>query len=152
MYRHDQSKTVETGRGSNLRRGMTKYGPVRYFKTSPEVVRLPVMMYVRFPLYLWKVEDLLHERGIDISHETARYWWNRFGPMFTAEICRQRVRQMRSYANWQWHRDEMFVKINDETHYLWRAVDHEGEVPERYVSKCRGRNAAFRAWRGILSA
>jgi len=52
------------------------------------------MLYVRFPLSLRNVEDLLHERGIDISHETVRYWWNRFGPMFAAEIRRKRVQQM----------------------------------------------------------
>ena len=86
-------------------------------KTSPEIIRLAVMLYVRFPLSLRNVEDLLHERGIEISHETARFWWNRFGPMFAAEIRRNRVNRMRSYSNWQWHLDEVFVKINGETHY-----------------------------------
>ncbi|HUS39382.1 MAG TPA: hypothetical protein VMX74_08030 [Pirellulales bacterium] len=61
---------------------MSKPNPFRYFKTSPAIIRLAVMMYVRFPLSLRNVEDLLHERGIDISHETVRFWWNRFGPMF----------------------------------------------------------------------
>ena len=93
------------------------------------------MLYVRFPLSLRNVEDLLHERGIEISHETVRFWWNRFGPMFAAEIRRNRVSWMRSYSNWQWHLDEVFVKINGEMHYLWRAVDHEGEVLKSYVSK-----------------
>ena len=102
------------------------------------------MLYVRFPLSLRNVEDLLHERGIDISHETVRYWWNRFGPMFAAEIRRKRVKQMRSYSNWQWHLDEVFVKINGETHYLWRAVDHEGEVLEIFVTKTRDRKAALK--------
>src|SRR5215469_16766953 len=60
--------------------------PFRYFNSSPEVIRLVVMMYVRFPLSLRNVEDLLAERGIDISHKTVRFWWNRFGPMFAAEI------------------------------------------------------------------
>jgi hypothetical protein len=64
--------------------------PFRYFKTSPEIIRLAVMMYIRFPLSLRNVEDLLHERGIDISHETVRFWWNRFGPMFAAEIRQRR--------------------------------------------------------------
>ena len=58
----------------------------RYFKTSPEIIQLAVMMYVRFPLSLRNVEDLLHERGIDISHDSVRFWWNRFGPVFAAEI------------------------------------------------------------------
>ena len=61
---------------------MTKHPAFRYFKTSPEVIRLAVMMYVRFPLSLRNVEDLLHERGVDVSHETVRFWWNRFGRMF----------------------------------------------------------------------
>ena len=107
---------------------MTKYSPFRYFKTSPEIIRLAVMLYVRFSRSLRNLEDLLHERGIEISHETVRFWWNRFGPMFAAEIRRNRASRMRSYSNWQWHLDEVFVKINGEMHYLWRAVDHEGEV------------------------
>ena len=56
--------------------------PFRYFNISPEVIRLAVMMYIRYPLSLRQVEDLLFERGIDIRHETVRFWWNRFGPMF----------------------------------------------------------------------
>ena len=92
----------------------------------------------------------MHERGIDISHETARYWWNRFGPMFTAEISLKRVQQMRSYSNWQWHRDEMFAKINGETHYFWRAIDHEGEVLESFVTKRRDRKAVLKFLRKTM--
>src|SRR5271154_5211915 len=73
--------------------------PFRYFNSSPEVIRLVVMMYVRYPLSLRNVEDLLAERGIDISHETVRFWWNRFGPMFAAEIRKNRVLQMRGYPH-----------------------------------------------------
>ena len=65
-----------------------------------------------------------------ISYETVRFWWNRFGPLFAAETGKKRVSQMRAYSNWQWHLDEMFVKINGETHYRWRAVDYDGEVLE----------------------
>jgi putative transposase len=65
---------------------MIKRSPFRYFKTSPEIIRLAVMMYVRFPLSLRNVEGLLHERDINISHEAVRFWWNRFGPLFAAEI------------------------------------------------------------------
>jgi putative transposase len=129
---------------------MTKSSPFRYFKTSPEIIRLAVMMYVRFPLSLRNVEDLLHERGIDISHETVRFWWNRFGPLFAAEIRRKRVQKMRAYSNWQWHLDEVFVKINGETHYLWRAVDHEGEVLESFVTKRRDRKAALKFLRKTM--
>jgi len=66
-----------------------KKDPFKSFQSSPEIIRLVVMMYVRFPLSLRNVEDLLHERGIDISHETVWYWWNRFGPMFAAENRRK---------------------------------------------------------------
>jgi len=123
--------------------------PFRYFKTSPEVIRLAVMMYVHFPLSLRQVEDLLHERGIDISHESVRAWWDRFGPIFAAEIKKQRV-QHRSFSRWRWHLDEVFVRIHGETHYLWRAVDHEGEVLEAYVTKKRDRKAALRFLRKTM--
>lgn len=92
--------------------------PFKYFNSSPEVIRFAVMMYVRYPLSLRNVEDLLSERGIDICHETVRLWWNRFDPMF--------------------------VKINGETHYLWRAMDHEGEMLEAVVTdKLRSYGAAM---------
>jgi len=123
---------------------MTKPDPFKYFKTSREIIRLAVMMYVRFPLSLRNVEDLLHERGIDISHESVRFWWNRFGPMFASEIRKKRAERLRSGPQWQWHLDEMFVKINGERHYLWRAVDHEGEVLESFVTKTRDKKAALK--------
>ena len=102
------------------------------------------MMYIRYPLSLRHVEDILHERGIDISYETVRAWWNRFGPIFAAEIRNKRAAGMRSAPQWRWHLDEVFVKINGETHYLWRAVDHEGEVLETFVTKRRDRKAALK--------
>ena len=117
--------------------------PFRYFDSSPEVIRLVVMMYVKYPLSLRNVEDLLFERGIDICHETVRLWWNRFGPMFAAEIRTKRVDRMRSHTHWRWHLDEVYVKINGEMRYLWRAVDHEGEVLESYVTKTRDKAAAL---------
>jgi putative transposase len=124
---------------------MTKApNPVRWFDSSPEVIRLAVMMYVRYPLSLRNVEDLLFERGIDICHETVRHWWNRFGPMFAAEIRRGRVQHVRAYTHWRWHLDEVYVKINGEMRYLWRAVDHEGEVLESYVTKDRDKAAALK--------
>jgi len=117
--------------------------PFRYFNSSPEVIRLAVMMYVRYPLSLRQVEDLLFERGIDICHETVRFWWNRFGPMFAAAIRQRRIHH-RSFSQWRWHLDEVFVRINGETHYLWRAVDHEGEVLEVFATKRRDRRAALK--------
>jgi len=101
-------------------------------------------MYVRYPLSLRQVEDLLDERGIDISYETVRAWWNRFGPIFAAEIRKKRVAAHRNWTQWRWHLDEVFVRINGETHYLWRAVDHEGEILEAFVTKRRDRKAALR--------
>ena len=107
-------------------------------------------MYVRFPLSLRNVEDLLFERGIDLSHETIRFWWNRFGPMFASEVRQRRVSYMRGFRHWRWHLDEVFVKINGETHYLWRAVDHEGEILESYVTKTRDKAAAVAFMRKAL--
>ena len=124
--------------------------PFRYFNSSPEVIRLAVMMYVKYPLSLRNVEDLLAERGIDISHETVRSWWNRFGPLFAADIRRRRVSAMRQFRHWRWHFDEMVVRVDGEHRYLWRAVDHEGEVLESYVTKSRNRRAAVRFIRKAL--
>ena len=121
---------------------MTKRSPFRYFKTWPEVIRLAVMKYARFPLSLRNVEDLLHEPGIDICHETVRFWWNRFRTMFAAEIRKRRVEDVRS-SRWRWQLDEVFVKINGEQHYLWRAVDHEVEVLESFATKRRDKKAAL---------
>lgn len=73
--------------------------PYRRFNSSPEVISLVVMMYVRFPLSLRNVDDLLFERGIDICHETVRQWWGRFGPMFAGDIRRQRVNRKRGGVN-----------------------------------------------------
>ncbi len=122
---------------------MAKCSPFKYFKTSPEIIRLAVMLYIRFPLSLRNVEDLLHERGVDVSYEAVRFWWHRFGPMFASKIRKRRIQGMKS-SRWRWHLDEMFVKINGERHYLWRAVDHEGEVLESFVTKTRDKKAALR--------
>ncbi len=70
--------------------------PFDYFRTSPEIIRLAVMLKVRFPLSLRNVEDLLHERRIEVSHETIRFWRNRFGPMFAAKIRRKRAEARRA--------------------------------------------------------
>ncbi|MBO6899547.1 MAG: IS6 family transposase, partial [Shimia sp.] len=123
---------------------MTNKSPFRYFKTRPEIIRLAVMMYIRFPLSLRNVEDLLNERGIDVSYESVRFWWQRFGPKFASEIRKRRSQSMRCHSNWKWHLDEMFAKINGERYYLWRAVDHEGEVLESYATKTRDRKAALK--------
>src|SRR5271155_3446905 len=124
--------------------------PFRYFNSSPEVIRLVGMMYVRYPLSLRNVEDLLAGRGMHISHEPVRFWWTRFGPMFAAEIRKRRVANMRSFPQWRWHLDEVFVKINGKLCYLWRAVDHEGEVLEAVVTAKRDKAAALKFLKRIM--
>ncbi len=116
--------------------------PFRYFDNSPEVIRLAVMIYVRYPLSLRLVKDLPFERGIGICYETVRLWCNRFGPIFAAEIRKRRI-DNRCYSRWRWHLDEVFVRINGKTPYLWRAVDHEGGVLEAFATMRRDRNNAL---------
>ena len=110
--------------------------PFRYFNSSPEIIRLVVMMYVRFPLSLRNVEDLLAERGIDICHETVRLWWNRFGPLFAADVRRQRVSRMKGFRQWKWHLDEVYVKV--------LGVDDRGKVKlsMKVVDQKTGQEAA----------
>lgn len=123
--------------------------PFRYFNSSPEVIRLAVVLYNRYPLSLRQVEDILHERGIDICHETVRFWWNRFGPMFAAEIRKRRIWH-RNYSTWRWHLDEVFVRINGTPHYLWRAVDHEGEALDVFATERRNRKAALKFLKRVM--
>ena len=117
--------------------------PFRYFHSSPELIREVVMLYIRFPLSLRNVEYLLAQHGYDLCYETVRLWWHRFGPLFAREIRRKRVGRMRGFRHWKWHLDEMVVKLNGEMVYLWRAVDHEGEILESYVTKTRDKQAAL---------
>lgn len=72
-----------------------------------------------------------------------RLWWNRFAPMFAGEIRRKRVQAMRSFTHWRWRLDEVFVKINGERHYLWRAVNHEGEILESFVTRTQDKAVAL---------
>ena len=94
------------------------------------------------------VEDLLSERGI--RHETVCYWWNRFGPLFAADIRPQRVSSMRGLRQCRWHLDEMYVRVNGEMRYLWRAVDQEGEILESFVTKERDKTAALSFMKKVL--
>ena len=88
---------------------MSQINHFKYYKTSPEIIKLAVMYYVRYPLSLRQVEDILHERGIDICHETIRYWWNKFGPILANDIEKNPNNR---HSNWRWHIDKVFVKIN----------------------------------------
>jgi putative transposase len=127
---------------------MSKKDPFKYYKTSPEIIKLAFMYYVRYPLSLRQVEDILHERGIDICHETIRYWWNKFGTLFSKEM---KNKSNHRASNWRWHIDDVFVKINGETHYLWRAVDHEGTILECHVTKRRNKKAALKVLKSLMS-
>ena len=126
---------------------MSKENPFKYYKTSPEIIKLAVMYYVRYPLSLRQVEDILYERGIDICHETIRYWWNKLGPTFSKEM---KKKPFSSPSNWRWHIDEVFVKINGELHYLWRAVDQEGTILDCVVTKKRDKKAAKKVLKKLV--
>ena len=121
--------------------------PYRCFNSSPEVIRLTVMLYVRYPLSLRQVEDLLFERGIDICHETVRQWWNRFGPRFGAEIKKRRV-QHRCYSPWRWHLDGVFVtKRRDRKAvlaFLKRAMKRYGRPQAIITDRLRSYAAAMK--------
>ena len=119
--------------------------PFRYFNRSPEVIRLVVMMYVRYPLSLRNVEDLLAERGLDVSYETIRRWVLKFGPLFAKELRRRRHRPTS-----HWHLDEMAVLITGRRFWLWRAVDDEGEVLDLLVQRRRDKTAAVKLMRKLL--
>ena len=100
--------------------------PFHYFKTSQEIIQLAVMMYVRFPLSFRNIEDLLHERGIDVCHESIRLWVDRFGLVFAEQIRSKRSAHLHQHTQWRWHLDEAFVKINGEQHYLWKGSQSRG--------------------------
>ena len=109
------------------------------------------MIYVRFPLSLRNVEDMLHERGTDICHESARLWIDRFGTCFAHKIRKRRSESMRRSPQWQWHLDEVFVSRRQASPTseasgttVRQAVDHEGEVLESYVTKIRDNAAALK--------
>ena len=89
---------------------------------TPELIREVVLLYIRYPLSLRNVEDLLAERGYDLCHETVRLWWNRFGPMFADDIRRQRVSRMRGFRHWRWHVDEMWCCQSNGASCAGRAV------------------------------
>src|SRR5207244_78211 len=111
----------------------------------PAVIQHAVWLYLRFTLSFRDVEELLAERGLDISYETVRTWVLKFGPVIARRLRRQRPR-----PSDLWHLDEMVVRIAGERMYLWRAVDHEGEVLEMLVQRRRDGRAALRLMRKLL--
>src|SRR6201981_3277717 len=117
----------------------------RRHRFPPAVIQHAVWLYLRFTLSYRDVEDLLAERGLDISYETIRSWVLKFGP-----VIARRLRRRRPRPSDRWHLDEMVVRIAGERMYLWRAVDHEGEVLDMLVQRRRDTRAALRLMRKLL--
>src|SRR5213078_2094157 len=121
--------------------------PISYVRHQfpAEIIRHAVWLYLRFTLSYRDVEELLAERGLDISYETVRCWVLKFGPPIA-----RRLRGARPRPSNRWHLDEMVVRIAGERMYLWRAVDHEGEVLDMLVQPRRDSRAAVRLMRKLL--
>src|SRR5258708_27224206 len=117
----------------------------RRHRFPPEIIQHAIWLYLRFTLNYRDVEELLAEHGFDISYETVRRWVLKFGPL----IARQ-LRQRRPRPSCRWHLDEIVVRIAGERMYLWRAVDHEGEVLDMLVQRRRDCRAALRLMRQLL--
>jgi len=117
----------------------------RRHRFPPVVIQHAVWLYLRFTLSYRDVEDLLAERGLDISYETVRSWVLKFGPVIARRLRRRRPRPSN-----RWHLDEMVVRIAGRRMYLWRAVDHEGEVLDMLVQRRRDGRAALRLMRKLL--
>ena len=111
----------------------------------PDVIRYAVWLYFRFTMSLRDVEDLLAERGIDVTYETVRCWVNKFGPAISANI-----RKARGRGDSVWHLDEMVVRIGGKRMFMWRAVDKEGEVLDVLVQKRRNKAAALKLLRKLF--
>ena len=117
----------------------------RGYRFPADVIQRAVWMYLRFTLSYRDVEDLLAERGIQVSYETIRRWVHVFGP-----VIARRLRARRPKPHGRWHLDEMFVRIDGKQLYLWRAVDAEGEVLDVLVQSRRNKAAARRLMRKLL--
>ena len=111
----------------------------------PEIIQHATWLYLRFTLSYRDVEELLAERGVEISYETVRRWVLKFGP-----VVARRLRRRRPRPSDRWHLDEMVVRIAGKRMYLWRAVDHEGEVLDMLVQRRRDSRAALRLMRKLL--
>jgi putative transposase len=117
----------------------------RRHRFPPPIIQHAIWLYLRFTLSYRDVEDLLAERGLDVSYETVRRWVLKFGPMIARNLRRRRPR-----PSDRWHLDEMVVRIAGKHIYLWRAVDHEGEVLDMLVQRRRDKRAALRLMRKLL--
>jgi transposase-like protein len=119
--------------------------PFRRHRFPPGIIRHAIWLYLRFTLSYRDVEELLAERGLDVSYETVRRWVLKFGPIIACRLRRRRPR-----PSDRWHLDEMVVRIAGKRMYLWRAVDHEGEVLDMLVQRHRDKRAALRLMRKLL--
>src|SRR3979409_28876 len=117
----------------------------RWHRFPPSLIQHAVWLYLRFTLSYRDVEELLAQRGLDISYESIRSWVLKFGPMIARGL-----RQLRPRASDRWHLDEMVVRISGKRMYLWRAVDHEGEILDMLVQRRRDKRAALRLMRKLL--
>jgi transposase-like protein len=117
----------------------------RRHRFPPSIIQHAIWLYLRFTLSYRDVADLLAERGLDVSYETVRRWVLKFGPMIARNLRRRRPR-----PSDRWHLDEMVVRIAGKHMYLWRAVDHEGEVLDMLVQRRRDKRAAVRLMRKLL--
>jgi putative transposase len=117
----------------------------RRHRFPPEIIQHAVWLYFRFPLSYRNVEDLLAERGIDLSYETVRRWALKFGTLYA-----RRLRRLRPQPSGCWHLDEVFVTIGGRRMYLWRAVDDEGEVLDILVQAKRDKRSALKLMRKLL--
>ncbi len=115
------------------------------YRFPPEIIRQTIWLYLRFTLSLRDVEDLLSERGIEVSHETVRRWVNHFGPIIAAQL-----RKRRPKPHSIWHLDEVYLKIDGRMAYLWRAVDADREVLDVLVQSKRDKRAALKLMRRLL--
>jgi putative transposase len=111
----------------------------------PEIIQYAVWLYFRFNLSHRDIEDLLAERGIAISYESIRLWCNKFGPQYAKRLNHQH----QGYGD-TFFIDEVFVKIDGKQHYLWRAVDQDGEVVDVYLQSRRDGRSAKRFFRRLL--
>jgi putative transposase len=121
--------------------------PISYarHRFPPDVIRRAVWLYLRFTLSYRDVEDLLAERGLQVSNETVRRWVLKFGPLIARNLRRGRPTPCD-----QWHLDEMVVSIAGRRMYMWRAVDSEGEVLDILVQPRRDKVAALKLLRKLL--
>jgi putative transposase len=116
------------------------------FRFPVEVISHCVWLYYRFPLSFREVEEMMLARGVTVSHETIRQWTGKFGQAYANALRRRRAR-----PGDQWHLDEVFITINGKTHYLWRAVDQDGNVLDILVTSRRDAKAATRFFRTLLT-